>query len=302
MKLDRRAMAVALTFSVKAPYIAIPAGFGLIFHEIIQSNISNNGIEVSMGEVASVLWIGSLSMLVGLIVMGVFYGSKEREYEDIPIPGATVSEEEVEMTKESWGALAACVVTAIISVFTTSLPLAAMGGIFTMIITGCIKYSELDEVIDGGIGMMGFIAFVMLVAAGYGEVLKATGSVESLVEISAQYMQGSKAVAAFIMLLIGLVITMGIGSSFSTVPIIATIYVPLGLELGFSAASIILLVGIAGALGDAGSPASDSTLGPTSGLNADGQHDHIRDTVIPTFIAFNIPLLIGGVIGAMILG
>ena len=62
-----------------------------------------------------------------------------------------------------------------------------------------------------------------------------------------------------------------------------------------------MLVGIAAALGDAGSPASDSTLGPTSGLNADGQHNHIYDTCVPTFIFFNIPLLIGGVIGAMIL-
>jgi len=66
--------------------------------------------------------------------------------------------------------------------------------------------------------------------------------------------------------------------------------------------AIILLVGIAAALGDAGSPASDSTLGPTSGLNADGEHNHIYDTCVPTFIFFNIPLIIGGVVGALILG
>ncbi|KLR98263.1 hypothetical protein M703_01095, partial [Neisseria gonorrhoeae SK29344] len=61
------------------------------------------------------------------------------------------------------------------------------------------------------------------------------------------------------------------------------------------------IVGTAGALGDAGSPASDSTLGPTMGLNADGRHDHIRDSVIPTFIHYNIPLLIAGWIAAMVL-
>jgi predicted histidine transporter YuiF (NhaC family) len=61
------------------------------------------------------------------------------------------------------------------------------------------------------------------------------------------------------------------------------------------------LVGTAGALGDAGSPASDSTLGPTSGLNADGQHDHIWDSVVPTFIHFNLPLLAFGWIAAMVL-
>ncbi|MDD4365435.1 MAG: sodium:proton antiporter, partial [Synergistales bacterium] len=35
LRQDRRAVACALTFSLKAPYIAIPAGFGLIFHGII---------------------------------------------------------------------------------------------------------------------------------------------------------------------------------------------------------------------------------------------------------------------------
>ncbi|WP_029753177.1 Na+/H+ antiporter NhaC family protein, partial [Pseudoalteromonas sp. AC163] len=107
--------------------------------------------------------------------------------------------------------------------------------------------------------------------------------------------------AAGVILLVGLLITMGIGSSFSTVPIIATLFVPLCLDLGFSVMATAALVGTAGALGDAGSPASDSTLGPTSGLNADGQHDHIRDSVIPTFIHFNIPLLIFGWIAAMVL-
>ena len=46
----------------------------------------------------------------------------------------------------------------------------------------------------------------------------------------------------------------------------------------------VAIVGVAAALGDAGSPASDSTLGPTSGLNMDGKHDHIWDSVVPTFI------------------
>ena len=141
----------------------------------------------------------------------------------------------------------------------------------------------------------------MLVASGYGDVIRATGGVEQLVETSAKLMGGSKLISAFIMLLIGLVITMGIGSSFGTIPIIATIFVPLAMQLGFSVAATICLIGTAGALGDAGSPASDSTLGPTSGLNIDGQHDHIWDTVVPTFLHYNIPLLIMGTLGALIL-
>ncbi len=98
------------------------------------------------------------------------------------------------------------------------------------------------------------------------------------------------------MLVIGLLVTMGIGTSFGTIPIIAAIYVPLCVSLGFSVPATILLIGIAAAVGDAGSPASDSTLGPTSGLNADGKHSHIYDTCVPTFIFFNIPLIVFGVI------
>ena len=53
--------------------------------------------------------------------------------------------------------------------------------------------------------------------------------------------------------------------------------------------ALIALIGTASALGDSGSPASDSTLGPTAGLNIDGQHDHIRDTCIPNFLFYNVP-------------
>ena len=107
--------------------------------------------------------------------------------------------------------------------------------------------------------------------------------------------------AALVMLAVGLLVTMGIGSSFSTLPIIASIYVPLCASMGFSPLATVAIIGTAGALGDAGSPASDSTLGPTSGLNVDGQHDHIYDSVIPTFIHYNLPLMAAGWVAAMVL-
>ena len=302
LKIDRRAMACALTFGLKAPYISIPVGFGLIFHQILVDNITDNGVPISVADTRAVMWIGGLSMLVGLIFcVFVLYG-KDREYEDVAIVGNQERNEDPKMTKEAWGALAGCVVTAGVSIYTTSLPYAAIAGLFTMIVTRCIKWKEIDEIMAGGIDMMGFIAFVMLVAAGYGNVLRSGGGVESLVKTAAGFMQGSKPMAAFIMLLVGLVITMGIGTSFGTIPIIAAIYVPLCVELGFSVSSTILLIGVAAALGDAGSPASDSTLGPTSGLNVDGQHNHIWDTCVPTFIAYDIFLIVGGVIGTMFLG
>ena len=103
------------------------------------------------------------------------------------------------------------------------------------------------------------------------------------------------------MLAVGLLVTMGIGTSFGTVPVIAAIYCPLAMQLGFSVGATACLIAAAGALGDAGSPASDTTLGPTAGLNADGQHNHIWDTCVPTFLHYNIPIFIAAMIGALVI-
>ena len=47
--------------------------------------------------------------------------------------------------------------------------------------------------------------------------------------------------------------------------LLALLYVPLCQRMGFSLSATILLMSSAAALGDAGSPASDSTLGPRTG-------------------------------------
>ena len=169
------------------------------------------------------------------------------------------------------------------------------------IVGGVVKANQTQDVFTKGVYMMGMIGFIMIAASGFAEVMKATQGVTSLVHSVSFLIGDNKALVALLMLLVGLLITMGIGSSFSTIPIIATIYVPLCVEFGFSPLATIALVGAAAALGDAGSPASDTTLGPTSGLNVDGQHDHIWDTVVPTFVHYNIPLILFGWIAAMVL-
>ena len=299
MKLDRRAMACALTFSVKWPYVTFPVGFGLIFHGIIADAMKQNGVNFVRSDVWKAMWIPGLGMLLGLFTAVLFSYRKPREYEQ----GATEMniDEDVRFSKREWFTLSAILTAFIIQILTKSMPLGGLAGILVLMITGVIKIHELDKTMAEGIRLMGFIAFVMLVAAGFAEVIKATKGVDGLVASSAAIIGGHKLLGAIIMLLIGLGITMGIGTSFGTIPIIATIYVPLGIKLGFTPAAIVCLLGTAGALGDAGSPASDSTLGPTSGLNADGRHDHIWDTCVPTFLHYNIPLIIFGTAAAMIL-
>lgn len=305
LKIDRRAVASALTFGLKAPYVALPVGYGWIFHGLISDNMTENGMEIAQGSVWHVMWIPGAAMLVGLLVAAFITYRKEREYEDIePKEGEVLPEEEMEvkMTGKHWVALVGAISALAIQVSPLgSLHIGALVGITIMLVGGAIKWKDLDEMLHSGIGMMGFIAFVMLVAAGYGSVIRETGGVAELVESAEAMLSGSQFIAATVMILIGLFITMGIGTSFGTIPIIAAIYVPMAVALGFSPQATILLIGTAAALGDAGSPASDSTLAPTAGLNIDGQHDHIWDTCVPTFLHYNIPIMIFGIIGAVIL-
>ncbi|WP_291579190.1 Na+/H+ antiporter family protein [Clostridium sp. UBA6640] len=301
LKIDRRGVACALTFGLKAPYITLPIGFGLIFHNIIKDEMISNGLNVTNSMITKVMWIPGLGMLLGLLIAVFISYRKPREYKDISIEGLVQETEDIKMTSKHWFALLAAISAFAVQILTGSLPLGGLCALIVLFITRAIKLSDIDNLMDGGIRMMGFIAFVMLVAAGYGEVLRQTGAVDALVAAVAGMVGGSKLIGALLMLLVGLLVTMGIGSSFGTIPIIAAIYCPLGVSLGFSIPAIVVLIGVAGALGDAGSPASDSTLGPTSGLNVDGQHDHIWDTCVPTFLHYNIPLLIFATIAAMIL-
>lgn len=301
LKIDRRGAACALAFGLKAPYITLPVGFGLIFQGIIADNMTANGMPVQVSDVWKVNWILGVSMIVGLLIALFITYRKPREYQDILVSDHVLTEEEMKLQPRHWFTILAIIVMVVLQLKFSSLPIAAMGGLLVMILSGAIKFNELDDQFAGGIKLMGFIAFVMLVAGGFGQVLKDTGAVDALVQGSVSLMGGSKLIAAIMITLIGLLVTMGIGTSFGTVPVLAVLYVPLCQQIGFSPAATILLMSAAAALGDAGSPASDTTLGPTSGLNADGQHNHIWDTCVPTFLHYNIPLMIAAIIGAQFL-
>lgn len=296
MNLDRRGAACALAFGLKAPYIALPFGFGWIFHGLIADNLAANGMAVEVGDVWKYTWPLGASMIIGLAA-ALFVFRKPRHYETLEIPGAqSVSDADLRMKPAHWVTLIAAVGTLVINLKTDSLPLGALTGIVIMIVFGAVKITDLEKVIGNGLSIMGLIAFVMLVASGFANVMNTTGAVGELVQASLAIMGGSKLFAAVVMMIIGLIVTMGIGSSFSTIPVLAVLYVPLCAEMGFSAAATVMLIAAAAALGDAGSPASDTTLGPTAGLNADGQHNHIWDTCVPTAICYNVPLAVCAVV------
>lgn len=307
MQIDRRALAAALTFGLKAPYIMIPAGFGLIFKGIIIEEMKAGGMDISLATANMAMLIPGSGMIVGLLVAIFITYRKKRNYGDEK--AALISEERVEAVQEQGlqftyrhGFRIVSILTALaVQLITDTLILGALAGIFVMFVTNVIPFRDGDQIVNDGIGMMGMIAFVMLIASGYATVLKETGAVNALVTSAADIIGDNKVMVSIVMLLVGLLITMGIGSSFGTIPIIAALFVPICAAVGYSPMATAALIGTAGALGDAGSPASDSTLGPTAGLNADGKHNHIWDTCVPTFLHYSIPLFLFGLIAALVL-
>ncbi|UOR98094.1 Na+/H+ antiporter family protein [Helicobacter pylori] len=299
LELDRRAVACALTFGLQAPYLVLPVGFGLIFQTTILEQLKANGVSTTLAQITGVMWIAGLAMVVGLFVAVLTLYKKPRHYKEKSFNIENYAS--LKLNYHDYLTFIGIIVAFAIQLATDSMPLAAFLALAIILLGRGIKFKETDSLMDDSVKMMAFIAFVMLVASGFGEVLQKVHAIEGLVNAITSVVQG-KLLGAFLMLVVGLFITMGIGTSFGTIPIIAVFYVPLCAKLGFSIESTILLIGIAAALGDAGSPASDSTMGPTCGLNADNQHNHIYDTCVPTFLVYNLPLVVFGVVGALLLG
>ncbi|MBB3140703.1 Na+/H+ antiporter family protein [Halomonas organivorans] len=309
LKLDRRAVACVITFGITAPYMLLPVGFGSIFlHDILLANLNEAGaslgLSVTPGMVPTAMIVPIGGMALGLATAVLFSYRGKREYRDLDLAHGDESQVQAAGHLKPWqlGVLAIALGgTVATQLVTGSMVLGGIFGFAVLSVSGVFRWHEQDGIFTEGMRMMALVGFIMISASGFASVMQASGEVESLVTTSTALIGDNRGLAALIMLLVGLFITMGIGSSFSTIPIIASLYVPLAINFGFSPMATVALVGTAAALGDAGSPASDSTLGPTAGLNADGQHDHIWDSVVPTFLHYNIPLIAFGWLAAMTL-
>ncbi|MDI4638930.1 MULTISPECIES: Na+/H+ antiporter family protein [Halomonadaceae] len=312
LRLDRRAVACALTFGLTAPYMLLPVGFGAIFlNDILLANINSAGealgLEVSRGMVPLAMGVPVAGMALGLVVAIAFSYRKPRNYADSELvtsnqPHYPAHDNDHAPAVSTSGLVMSgvAILAALgIQLYSGSMVLGGLVGFALLSVGGIFKWREADDLFTSGMRMMALIGFIMISASGFAAVMEATGEVDTLVQSSFDMIGDNQGLAALLMLVVGLFITLGIGSSFSTIPIIATIFVPLSVQFGFSDLATVALVGTAAALGDAGSPASDSTLGPTSGLNVDRQHDHIWDSVVPTFLHYNIPLIAFGWLAAM---
>ena len=260
LNLDRRLVACVLTFGLVTTYMLLPVGFGKIFLEdILLSNIERAGLDTSGINIVQVMAIPALGMVAGLLIAVFISYRKPRQYEERPLGGGTI----VQPTPTRYNlimSIVAIVVTFAIQLIVQfsgseadGLLLGSLVGLGIFLLSGVVEWNKADDVFTSGMRMMALIGFVMISAQGFAAVINESNQIEPLVAVVQEFFGDNKAMAALAMLVVGLIVTMGIGSSFSTLPIIAAIYVPLCISLDFSMAATVALVGAAGALGDAGS-------------------------------------------------
>ncbi|MBQ3565426.1 MAG: sodium:proton antiporter, partial [Alphaproteobacteria bacterium] len=247
MRIDRRAVACVLAFGLKMPYIAIPAGFGLIFQNLIADNLVQNGVYVVRNDIWKYAIILGFGMIVGLLIAIFVSYRKSRKYEDKSV---NVFKKSDKFSSKHRIVVLAALATFAVQLITKSLPLGALVGLGIMFSCRVIPQSKMDQMMNEGIYLMGYIAFVMLVAAGFADVLKETGSIEKLVDCVLPLLPDNIYMTSLAILLIGLFITIGIGTSFGTVPILAVLFVPICVKTGFSTPQMVVLLTAASALGD----------------------------------------------------
>ncbi|WNL39866.1 SLC13 family permease [Halomonas sp. PAMB 3232] len=307
LKIDRRAVACILGCFISASYLLLPTGFGAIYlNEILLSNVNDIGqplgLSVTAAMVPQAMFLPVMGLLVGAAFCIFVSYRKPREYHTLP---ATELATDAPRRRANAGQLLATVLAIgaalVCQLLVDSLLVGALVGFVILGVSGVFRWQEQDDVFTEGMRMMAQIAVIITLASGFSGVLGATDEIGSLVAATAELLDGNMMLGAALMLIVGLFITIGFGDSFASVPILAPIYIPLALALGFSPMATVALLGASAALGDAGSPASTITLGATAGLNADGQHDHIRDSVIPMFLHANLGMLLFAWVAAMML-
>lgn len=298
LKIDRRLIGLIIGFGLCFPYVLLPYGFGQIFQQIIQSGFAKANHPIEFNMIWKAMLIPSMGYIVGLLI-GLYVYRKPREYETRKISDSdNVTELKPYILIVT---IVAILATFLVQTFTDSMIFGALAGVLVFFISRAYNWYELDAKFVEGIKIMAYIGVVILTANGFAGVMNATGDIDELVKTLTSITGDNKLFSIIMMYVIGLIVTLGIGSSFATIPIIASLFIPFGASIGLDTMALIALIGTASALGDSGSPASDSTLGPTAGLNVDGQHDHIHDTCVPNFLFYNIPLMIFGTIAAMVL-
>lgn len=194
LELDRRAVACALTFGLQAPYLVLPVGFGLIFQTTILEQLKANGVSATLAQITGVMWIAGLAMVVGLFAAVLTLYKKPRHYKEKSFNIENYAS--LKLNYHDYLTFIGIIVAFVIQLATDSMPLAAFLALAIILLGRGIKFKETDSLMDDSVKMMAFIAFVMLVASGFGEVLQKVHAIEGLVNAITSVVQG-KLLGAF---------------------------------------------------------------------------------------------------------
>ena len=114
-------------------------------------------------------------MIAALLFSLLVTYRKPRKYEDKPLSFAI--EPTTECSKYTIMVVAlAAILTFTVQLLTHSLPLGALVGLGVIFSFKVIPQNKMDHMMNEGIYLMGYVAFVMLVAAGFASVLKSLRS------------------------------------------------------------------------------------------------------------------------------
>ena len=126
LQIDRRAVASVLAFGLKMPYIAIPAGFGLIFQNLIADNLIQNGVIVARNEIWKSTLILGVGMTVALLIAVMVSYKKPRIYEEKNVVNNPCVSTSLEF--KHYVVILAAISTFVVQLLTQSLPLGALVG------------------------------------------------------------------------------------------------------------------------------------------------------------------------------
>src|SRR5699024_9382857 len=147
LQIDRRAVATALTFALKFPYITIPFGFGFIFQGIIKDEMIDNGMQITSGEVTKAMLFPGAAMIVGLLIAVLITYRKKRIAKQMIqlLTQYVIMSDNIVVRKEiifyvtHFFTIVAIIATLVLQIITDSLILVALVGIIVMFVRRVVK-------------------------------------------------------------------------------------------------------------------------------------------------------------------
>lgn len=152
LEIDRRLIASVITFGLTAPYIALPVGFGEIFHGLLQQYMSESGLDVAKRDIPVAMLIPTVGMIIGLLIAIFISYRKPKQYKNIEIVNEKTSKSIYTKMSITF-ALIAVILTLSVQltlsqVFNVDgMIFGALAGIAVLYFSGSLRINQADEVI-----------------------------------------------------------------------------------------------------------------------------------------------------------